>query len=269
MDLTIEKKLKNLYKLQAIDTALDNLKAMMGELPMEVADLEDGIVGLETRIANKEAEVKETQDGISAYKNRIKECNQQIDRYKEQLNQVKNNREYDALNKEIEILGLENQQTEKAIKNLMEVLEQHKNFQSVAEQMLENRKKDLEFKKGELKTIEKDNEEEMNRLSEDRAKAEKQVEERLLKAYNRIRHNVRNGIAVASILRGSCGGCFARIPPQRQSDIRAHFKIIDCEHCGRILVDVTISGQETVYEPKPEKTTTRRKLSAGAKAKAE
>lgn len=266
MDLTVEKKLKNLYKLQAIDTALDNLKAMMGELPMEVADLEDGIVGLETRIGNIQGEIKDIQDGIGAFKNRIKECNQQIDRYKEQLNQVKNNREFDALNKEIEILGLENMQTEKAIKQQQDKLEGHRLLLETTEQHLETRKKDLEFKKGELKTIEKENEEEMARLNEDRAKAEKLVDERLLKAYNRIRHNVRNGIAVASILRGSCGGCFARIPPQRQSDIRAHNKIIDCEHCGRILVDVTISGQETIYEPKPEKTTTRRKLKLGAKA---
>jgi predicted nucleic acid-binding Zn-ribbon protein len=266
MDLTVEKKLRNLYELQAVDTALDNLKAMMGELPMEVADLEDEIIGLETRLTNIEGEIGQIQDGINAYRTRIKECNQQIDKYKEQLNQVKNNREYDALNKEIEILGLEILQAEKSIKMQQEKLDTQKEILRVTGETLENRRKDLEFKRVELKTIEKENEEEMTRLGGDREKAEKDVDPRLLKAYNRIRKNVINGIAVASILRGSCGGCFARIPPQRQSDIRAHFKIIDCEHCGRILVDVTISGQETIVEVKEEKPATRKRLKLGAKA---
>jgi len=266
MDLTVEKKLRNLYNLQAVDTALDNLKAMMGELPMEVADLEDEIIGLETRIKNIEGEIAETNDSINAYRTRIKECNQQSDKYKDQLNQVKNNREYDALNKEIEILGLEVMQAEKSIRIQNEKLEAQNQILAATGETLESRKKDLEFKKVELKTIEKENEEEMNRLSAERAKVEADVDTRLLKAFNRIRKNVRNSIAVANILRGSCGGCFARIPPQRQSDIRAHFKIIDCEHCGRILVDVAISGQETIIEPKEEKPATRRRLKLGAKA---
>ncbi len=253
VDISIEKKLKALWELQEIDSKIDQLNLLKGELPMEVADLEDELIGLDTKIENINAEIGNYNEQIANYKANIKQFQDLQKKYKTQLNSVKNNREYEALNKEIEISGLEVLAAEKRIKEIQFHIENKKEQQSTVKEEISGRKKDLDYKKKELKTVVADTESEEKELLKERAKIEKQVDERLLKAFNRIRKNVKNGIAVAPILRGSCGGCFSKIPPQRQSDIKQHFKIIDCEHCGRIIVDNVITGIVSVVEPEVEK----------------
>lgn len=265
MDVSVEKKLHDLWTLQQIDSRLDALRALLGELPMEVADLEDEIVGLNTRVAHIQEEISGIDAEISAKRNSIKDFNRQIEKYDEQLNNIKNSREFEAIEKEKEIAGLEILQAEKKIRELGKLLDIKKELLDKTQADLDSRRKDLDFKKGELNEIEKENEEEIKKINEERAKAEKSLDNRLKRAYGRIRENMRNGIAVAPILRGSCGGCFSKIPPQRHSDIRAHFRIIDCEHCGRILVDQSVTGMEAMPEVKEEKVT-RRKVRLTAKA---
>ncbi len=265
MDISIQKKLTDLWNLQKIDSRLDGLRSLLGELPMEVADLEDSIVGLETRVKHIEEEIAEVEGEISDKRNSIKDFNRNIEKYDEQLNNIKNSREFDAIEKEKEIAGLEILQAEKKIRELGKLLDIKKELLDKTSVDLENRRKDLEFKQSELAEIEKENEEEIKKHFADREKAESSLDERYKRAYNRIRENMRNGIAVAPILRGSCGGCFSKIPPQRHSDIRAHIRIIDCEHCGRLLVDQSITGLESVAEVKEEKAT-RRKIRLTAKA---
>ncbi len=239
MEASIEEKLKNLAELQSIDSKIDEIKAIRGELPMEVADLEDEIAGLETRIEKQADELKELEAAISANKNKIKESQQFIKKYESQLDNVKNNREYDALSKEIEIQGLEIQAAEKRILDYNRQIELKKQVLETAKTEVEGRKIDLQNKKGELNGIVEETEKEERELLDRRAKAEEKLEERLRSAYNRIRRNVKNGIAVANVLRDSCSGCFGNIPPQMQADIRSRKKILVCEHCGRILVDGT------------------------------
>lgn len=265
MEISIQKKLTDLWKLQEIDTRLDKLRSLLGELPMEVADLEDSIVGLETRVKHIEEEIAGVDGEISDKRNSIKDFNRNIEKYDEQLNNIKNSREFEAIEKEKEIAGLEILQAEKKIRELGKLLDIKKELLDKTSEDLENRRKDLEFKQSELSEIEKENEDEIKKHFADREKAEASLDERLKRAYNRIRENMRNGIAVAPILRGSCGGCFSKIPPQRHSDIRAHIRIIDCEHCGRLLVDQSITGLESFTEVKEEKTT-RRKIRLTAKA---
>ncbi len=265
MEISIQKKLTDLWKLQEIDTRLDKLRSLLGELPMEVADLEDSIVGLETRVKHVEEEIAGVEAEISDKGNSIKDFNRNIEKYDEQLNNIKNSREFEAIEKEKEIAGLEILQAEKKIRELGKLLDIKKELLDKTSEDLENRRKDLEFKQSELSEIEKENEDEIKKHFADREKAEASLDERLKRAYNRIRENMRNGIAVAPILRGSCGGCFSKIPPQRHSDIRAHIRIIDCEHCGRLLVDQSITGLESFTEVKEEKTT-RRKIRLTAKA---
>lgn len=265
MDVSIEKKLQDLWKIQQIDSKLDNVRALMGELPMEVADLEDEIVGLETRVGHIAEEIKEIETEISARKNSIKDFNKQIEKYDDQLNNIKNSREYDAITKEKEIAGLEILSAEKKMRELGKMLEAKAEIQTKSVEDLNSRKKDLDFKKAELSEIEKENEEELTKLQKESEKALGNLDTRLARAYSRIRANMRNGVSVAPIIRGSCGGCFSKIPPQRQSDIRAHFRIIDCEHCGRILVDQAVTGIDAAV-PEKEARTTRRKVKLTAKA---
>ncbi len=264
VDISIEKKLKALWELQEIDSKIDQLNLLKGELPIEVDDLEDEITGLETRLENMMSEIKGYDAEIAGYKAKIKQFEELQKKYKTQLNSVKNNREFEALNKELEIAGLEILAAEKRIKETHAHIDAKKEGLDKVKEDISARKKDLDFKKKELKTIVSDTESEEKDLGKDRVGIEKLVAERLLKAYNRIRKNVKNGIAVAPIMRGSCGGCFSKIPPQRQSDIKQHFKIIDCEHCGRILVDNAVTGivsEVIVEEEKPKRRV--RTLKAG------
>lgn len=256
VDLSIEKKLKAIWELQQIDSKIDQLNLLKGELPMEVSDLEDEIVGLQTRQENIKSEIKVYEVDITGYKANIKASEELQKKYKKQLESVKNNREFEALNKELEISGLEVLAAQKRIKEAQFHMENKNAALTQLEEQIESRRKDLDYKQKELKTIVSDTEDEEKDLMKQRAEIEKEVEERLTKAYNRIRRNVKNGIAVAPILRGSCGGCFSKIPPQRQSDIKQHFKIIDCEHCGRILVDNDVTGiytEKPVEEEKPKR----------------
>lgn len=245
MEATIEEKLRQLAQLQAIDSKIDQIRSIRGELPMEVADLEDDIAGLETRLEKYAEEMKELDGAIAANKNKIKESQQFIKKYESQLENVKNNREYDALSKEIEIQGLEIQAAEKRIREYGAQIELKKQTLEAAQTELEGRRIDLENKKTELKNIVEETEKEEKDLLKKRNEAESSIEERLKSAYNRIRKNVKNGIAVATVIRDSCSGCFGNIPPQMQADIRQRKKIIVCEHCGRILADNTITETAT------------------------
>ena len=245
-ELNVEQKLKALYKLQIIDSKINKLRSVRGELPMEVADLEDELAGLETRSENLDAEVKQMEASISANKTKIMDAKANIKKYEKQLENVKNNREFDALNKEIEIAGLEVQAAEKRIKNLQLDIEKKNEGKGALEQELEGRKIDLSNKKAELDTIVEETEKEERELLTLRETASSTIEERLLKGYNGIRGSVKNGIGIAIIERDACGGCFSKIPPQRQADIRQRKKILVCEHCGRVLVDAQLAEEVTL-----------------------
>lgn len=237
MEQTVEQKLKALYELQTIHTKIDRIRQVRGELPMEVADLEDDVTGLETRIQKIKAELDDVEDEIVTRKNLIKEAQANIKKYEAQLNEVKNNREYDAISKEIEIQGLDIQVSEKKIREYGFEITSKTQIYEKALADLDARKSDLDAKKEELGTITAETEKEETELVSQAEKATGNIEERLLTAYNRLRQNAKNGLAVVTIQRDSCSGCFNQIPPQRQSDIRQRKKIIVCEHCGRILVD--------------------------------
>ena len=237
MEQTVEQKLKALYELQTIYTKIDKIRQVRGELPMEVADLEDDVAGLETRIQKIKGELDDLEDDIVTRKNLIKEAQSNIKKYETQLNEVKNNREYDAISKEIEIQGLDIQVSEKKIREFgFEIVTKTQVYEKALAD-LEARKADLDAKKAELGTITAETQKDENELTAQAEKATANIEDRLLFAYNRLRGNAKNGLAVVTIQRDSCSGCFNQIPPQRQSDIRQRKKIIVCEHCGRILVD--------------------------------
>jgi predicted nucleic acid-binding Zn-ribbon protein len=242
MEKTVEQKLQALYELQSIHTQIDKIRQIRGELPVEVADLEDDVAGLETRIQKIKTELDDLEDAIVTRKNTIKEAGATIKKYEAQLNEVKNNREYEAISKEVEIQGLDIQVSEKKIKEFgFDIVTKTEVYEKALAD-LDGRKKDLEIKQAELSVITSETQKEEEDLSKKAAKAETQIEERLLFAYHRLRGNAKNGLAVVTIQRDSCSGCFNQIPPQRQSDIRQHKKIIVCEHCGRILVDEAIAG---------------------------
>ena len=242
MEKTVEQKLQALYELQSIHTQIDKIRQIRGELPVEVADLEDDVAGLETRIQKIKTDLDDLEDAIVTRKNTIKEAGVAIKKYEAQLNEVKNNREYEAISKEVEIQGLDIQVSEKKIKEFgFDIVTKTEVYEKALAD-LDGRKKDLEIKQSELSVITSETQKEEEDLSNKAAKAEIQIDERLLFAYHRLRGNAKNGLAVVTIQRDSCSGCFNQIPPQRQSDIRQHKKIIVCEHCGRILVDEAIAG---------------------------
>ena|SRR5574343_148925 len=245
MEATVEQKLKALFELQTIHTSIDKIRTIRGELPMEVADLEDDVAGLETRISKIKDEINELEDNITNKKSIMKTATQLIKKYEEQQNNVKNNREFEALTKEIEIQGLEIQVAEKKIKEYTYEIGNKSKVLENAEIALGERRGDLDVKKAELDKITKETEKDEDALLKKASKAEKDIEERLLTAYHKLRSNAKNGLAVVTIQRDSCGGCFNQIPPQRQVDIRQHKKIIVCEHCGRILVDDNFVAQTT------------------------
>lgn len=244
MEQTIEQKLKALFDLQTVHTKIDKIRQIRGELPMEVADLEDDVAGLETRIQKIKNELDDLEDEIVTRKNLIRDAQANTKKYETQLNEVKNNREYDAISKEIEIQGLDIQVSEKKIREFGFEITSKTQIYDKALADLEARKSDLEAKKAELGTITAETEKEENELNVQAEKATQNIEERLLIAYNRLRQNAKNGLAVVTIQRDSCSGCFNQIPPQRQSDIRQRKKIIVCEHCGRILVDEQMGVEE-------------------------
>ena len=236
-ELTVEEKLQNLYELQRIDTEIDKIKTLRGELPLEVQDLEDEIAGLETRIENLKVELGELDKTSSTRKMDIKKAEEAIKKYSEQLDNVRNNREYDALSKEIEFQKLEIELQEKTIRQAQKAKAEKEALMEESKKRYEDKVSDLEAKKGELNDIINEthkDEESLQTKSEELAAT---IDERLLTAYRRIRSNARNGLAVVTVDRDACGGCFNKIPPQRQLDIRSRKKIIVCEYCGRILID--------------------------------
>ena len=242
MDFSVEQKLKALFDLQNVDSEIDKIRIQRGELPLEVQDLEDDIAGLQTRIDNFNEETGALETDISNKENQIKEAKVAIKKYEKQQDNVRNNREYDSLTKEIEFQKLEMQLADKKIVELKATIENKTEVISESKGSLKERKGDLKFKKKELDDIVAGTEKEEKKLIKKSNGAEKIIEERLLTGYKRIRDNARNGLAVVAVERDACGGCFNKIPPQRQLDIRLHKKVIICEHCGRILVDPEIQS---------------------------
>lgn len=240
LESVVRKKLISLYTLQMIDAQIDKIKIIRGELPLEVQDLEDEIEGLETRINKYRQEISEQEMEISQKLGSIKESQELVKKYESQQMNVRNNREFDSLNKEIEYQTLEIQLAEKKIKEFTAAIESKKQMADIAAGELEERKNDLEIKNAELKDIIEETQKEEEQLREKSVQQEVNIDERLLTAYKRIRSNARNGLAVVPVERDACGGCFNKIPPQRQLDIRLNKKIIVCEYCGRILVDIEI-----------------------------
>lgn len=260
-EATVEERLQALYDLQVIDSNIDKIRTIRGELPLEVQDLEDEVAGLETRTDKAAEAIATLENDISSKKLQIKESEAAIAKYKEQQNNVRNNREYDSLSKEIEFQVLEIELAEKRIKEYQVAIENKKEVNASAVEKLEQTRNEWEHKKSELEEIIAETEKEEKSLLQDSKKAEGVIEDRLLTAYKRIRDNARNGLAVVPVLRNACGGCFNKIPPQRQLDINMHKKVIVCEHCGRILIDPKMAGIEEVVEEKP----TRRARTSRAK----
>lgn len=236
-EITIEEKLKALYELQTVDSKIDAIRIERGELPLEVQDLEDEIEGLQTRVSNFEDEIKNLQSMVLEKKNAIKESGGLIKKYEDQQMKVRNSREFDSISKEIEYQTLEIELSEKRIKEYNGQLSDKKLIIEDSRAILADKTADLELKKGELDKIVAETKKDEEKFLKKSNKIEKVIEERLLKAYKRIRENARNGLSVVPVERDACGGCFAKIPPQKQLDVASRKKIIVCEHCGRILVD--------------------------------
>ncbi len=236
-DLTVEEKLKALFELQMVDSKIDDIKRLRGELPLEVQDLEDEIEGLQTRVQKYADDAVKMEESINNKKNEIKESQALIKKYTEQQNNVRNNREYDSLSKEIEFQTLEIELCEKRIKEYTAKIEDKKGVTEESKGILEDRTAALEAKNAELHSITSETQKEEEDLENKALAIQEIIEDRLKNAYKKIRGNARNGLAVVSVQRDACGGCFNKIPPQRQLDVRSRKKIIVCEYCGRIFVD--------------------------------
>jgi predicted nucleic acid-binding Zn-ribbon protein len=241
-DLSVEEKLKTLYQLQTTLSSIDEKRAMRGELPLEVQDLEDEIAGLDTRIEKIQNEIRDYQSAITMKKGEINEAQSYVDRYQKQLDEVKNNREYDTLTKEIEFQSLEIQLCEKKIKEALIRIDERNHDLEQAAALKEDRLVALADKKSELDEIMQETREEEEKLKAKAKEYETKIEDRLLTSFKRIRKNARNGLGIVYVQRDACGGCFNKIPPQRQLDIKMHKKIIVCEYCGRIMIDPELAG---------------------------
>ncbi len=236
-ELSVEEKLQHLYELQRIDTEVDKIRTLRGELPLEVQDLEDEIAGLETRLENLKNEISEADKSIATKKQEITKSEELIKKYTEQLDKVRNNREYDALTKEVEFQKLEIELQNKRIREAQKVKAEKEVSLEISSKQYDEKKADLDSKKAELNDIIAETHKDEEALMQKSDELSKNIEERLLTAYRKIRSNARNGLAVVTVDRDACGGCFNKIPPQRQLDIRSRKKIIVCEYCGRILID--------------------------------
>jgi predicted nucleic acid-binding Zn-ribbon protein len=240
MELTIADKLDSLVKLQDIDSKLDVLRKLRGDLPEEVSDLEDEVVGIEKRATRFQSDLDSVQDEIESHRLNKKESERLIEKYKEQQMNVRNNREYDAISKELELQELEIQLSEKRIREGEFKLKSKQVEIDETNETLGGKKEVLEIKRKELDKLVIESQEEEEKLLKQSTKQSKKVEDRLLKAYTKIRGSAKNGLAIVTVDRGACGGCFNVVPPQRQADIMEKLKIIICEHCGRILADADI-----------------------------
>lgn len=270
-EMSVEQKLQALYELQTTLTAIDEKRALRGELPLEVQDLEDEIAGLDTRIEKIDTEIKEFQSAITMKKGEVLEAQANLERYNNQLNEVRNNREYDSLSKQIDYERLEVELCNKKIKEATDQVAYRTNDLEIAKTEREERQKDLDEKKSELEDILAETREEETMLKERAKDLEVKIEPRLLSSFKRIRKSARNGLGIVYVQRDACGGCFNKIPPQRQLDIKMHKKIIVCEYCGRILIDPELAGVkvENGKAEKPKrKRSTRRKADTEEKKEA-
>ncbi len=253
-DLPVEDKLKNLFMLQTTLSSIDEKRALRGELPLEVQDLEDEIEGLNTRIEKIKNEIDEFQNAVVIKKGEIETAKASVERYQSQLNEVKNNREYDMLSKEIEYQTLEIELCNKKIREASTRIEERTEDLNRATEQMEDRQQNLNEKKSELDEIMQETREEEDRLKEKAKELETKIEPRLLTSFKRIRKNARNGLGIVYVQRDACGGCFNKIPPQRQLDIKMHKKIIVCEYCGRIMIDPELAGVKIASnEEKPKR----------------
>ena len=241
-DLSVEEKLKTLFQLQTALSSIDEKRALRGELPLEVQDLEDEIEGLNTRVEKIQAEISEFQKAIVQKKGEIATAEDSVNRYKSQLDEVKNNREYDTLSKEIEFQTLEIELCNKKIREAENRIQEKSAELNVSNETIKERQEDLDIKKGELDEIVAETRAEEDKLKEKVKDLESKIEARLLTSFKRIRKNARNGLGIVYVQRDACGGCFNKIPPQRQLDIKMHKKIIVCEYCGRIMIDPELAG---------------------------
>ena len=262
-ELTVEQKLKTLYQLQTTLSKIDEIKTLRGELPLEVQDLEDEIAGLSTRIERIKSEIAELKTSIAGKKVEIEAAKASVAKYKEQQDNVRNNREYDFLTKEIEFQTLEIELCEKRIKEFTAQEQAKTAEEAESSNTLEERKKDLEVKKNELDEIISETKQEEEKLRDKAKDLETKIEPRLLQSFKRIRKNSRNGLGIVYVQRDACGGCFNKIPPQRQLDIRSRKKVIVCEYCGRIMIDPEQAGVTPEHKEEPVKekpTRSRRKI---------
>lgn len=258
-DLSVEEKLNALYQLQTTLSAIDEKRALRGELPLEVQDLEDEIAGLKTRIEKIQSEINDFNYAIGTKKNDIAEAQNSVARYKKQLDEVRNNREYDTLTKEIEFQSLEIELCNKKIKEALAKVDERTRDMEQTERLIDDRQIALDEKKSELDEIMQETREEEEKLKLKSKELEAKIEPRLLSSFKRIRKNARNGLGIVYVQRDACGGCFNKIPPQRQLDIKMHKKIIPCEYCGRILIDPELAGIK-ISAPEEEKPKRKRSI---------
>ena len=247
---SVEQRLKSLYQLQTILSEIDRIRTIRGELPLEVKDLEDSIAGLHTRVDNYHNDIDELKRNLAVEKEKIKNCQNLIAGYKEQIDNVRNNREFDLLSKEIEFQTLEIELAEKHINEFNRMIEQRNRDIATTQENLTDREHILTEKRAELDEIVSETRQDEERLREKALELEPKIDARTLAAFKRIRKNARNGLGIVCVQRNACGGCFNRIPPQRQLEIRMHKKVIVCEYCGRIMIDGSLAGIEEA--PKPE-----------------
>ena len=268
-DLSVEEKLKTLYQLQSALSAIDEKRALRGELPLEVQDLEDEIEGLTTRVDNIKNDINEFQKAVSQKKGEISDAEASVARYKAQLDEVKNNREYDTLSKEIEFQTLEIELCNKKIREANTRIQEKQNELVLNEVAIKEREGDLEIKRNELEEIMTETRAEEEKLKEKVKDLESKIESRLLTSFKRIRKNARNGLGIVYVQRDACGGCFNKIPPQRQLDIKMHKKIIVCEYCGRIMIDPELAGVkiDKATGSEEKKTTRKRAIRKSATSK--
>ncbi|HBG57800.1 zinc ribbon domain-containing protein [Proteiniphilum sp. UBA1028] len=241
-EVSVEDKLKSLFKLQSYLSEIDRIKTLRGELPLEVSDLDDEIAGLGTRVNNFQLEMKQLEENTKLQKGKIETCKAKIEKYTKQLDNVRNSKEYDHLSKEIEFETLEIELSEKHIREFSQEIASIKEQIEAAGEQLKDKTADLEMKKKELDDIVSETKAQEEKIREKAKKTENTIEPRLLAAFKRIRKNARNGLGVVPIQRGACGGCFNKIPPQKQMDIKLGKKIIVCEYCGRIMIDPEMAG---------------------------
>ena len=256
IELSVEEKLKTLYQLQTSLSEIDEKRALRGELPLEVQDLEDEIAGLTLRIDKIQQEIREFQTAVTQKRVEMDQAQKSIERYQKQLDEVKNNREYDTLTKEIEYQSLEIELCEKKIKEALIKIEEKTPALEEGRENIKERQEDLKHKRSELNEIVQETREEEEKLRERIAELETKIEPRLLSSFKRIRKNARNGLGIVYVQRDACGGCFNKIPPQRQLDIKMHKKVIVCEYCGRIMIDPDLAGVKTAdatLEDKPKR----------------